>query len=336
MRRAAAGVVGVTAALASAVLAIQILQSVRDGPMAGSGGAIPGSDDRRSPLDRALELAGNAKLKTFLALDHEFIPPSPRFERFPFPTWTDDANCIRSREGDTKIIEAGCRPREFRVSGTVDAAAADAIEDHFGIDPDLLAYHFIEEPGSREAVEAARERAFRARGLAMVGDRLQPDYGWLVAESLPALNPLATEILETYWKRKPDGLDDRAVVEALTSFVQNAVPYRTVDASPDGRERGGIRSPLATLFRGGDCDCKTLLLAGLIRSVRPTIDLALLHVNRDEPHACLGVVIPAVDGEGSVRVGDRDLVVIETTDDWDLGRLSVRTDLTDAMATWIE
>jgi hypothetical protein len=48
------------------------------------------------------------------------------------------------------------------------------------------------------------------------------------------------------------------------------------------------------------------------------------------------VVIPAVDGEGYVRVGDRDLVVIETTDDWDLGRLSVRTDLTDAMATWIE
>jgi hypothetical protein len=70
--------------------------------------------------------------------------------------------------------------------------------------------------------------------------------------------------------------------------------------------------------------------------VRPTIDVALLHVNRDEPHACLGVVIPAVDGEGYVRVGDRDLVVIETTDDWDLGRLSVRTDLTDAMATWIE
>lgn len=310
--------------------------AVLDRAREGTGGTVAPVLDSRTPLERALDLPQNAKLKAFLARDHEFIPPPPRFERFPFSTWTDDANCIRSREGDTKIIEAGCRPKQFRVSGTVDAAAADAIEAHFGIDPDLLAYHFLEEPGSREAIEAARERVFRARGLAMVGDRLQPDYGWLVAESLPALNPLANEILEVYWKRKAGGLDDREVVEALTSFVQNAVPYRTVDPTPDGRERGGIRSPLATLFRGGDCDCKTLLLAGLIRSVRPTVDLALLHVNRDEPHACLGVAIAPADGEGYVRVGERDLVVIETTDDWDLGRLSVRTDLTDAMATWIE
>ena len=303
-----------------------------DGPVADHASPV----GTQTPLERALELPDNAKLKEFLAARHDFVPPPPRFERFPFSTWTDDANCIRSREGDTKIVDAGCRPREFRVSGTVDAAAAEAIEGHFGIDPDLLSYSFLDEPGSREAVAKAREEAFRARGLAMVGDRIQPDYGWLVAESLPALNPLATEIIGVYWKSKPEEIGDREAVEALTSFVQNAVPYRTVEASPDGRERGGIRSPLATLFLGGDCDCKALLLAGLIRSVRPTIDLALLHVNRDEPHACLGVAMTPAGGEGFVRVGSRDLVVIETTDDWDLGRLSVRTDLTAAMATWIE
>lgn len=336
MRRAVSWIVGAVVATASAAVTIRVMQASGGRPVGDPAGVVPGPVDRRTPLERALDVPGNAKLKAFLARDHGFLAPPPRFERFPFASWTDDANCIRSRQGDVKVVEAGCRPRAFRVSGTVDAAAAEAIESHFGIDPELLAYHFLDEPGSREAVESARAAAFRARGLATVGGRIQPDYGWLVAESLPALNPLATEIVEVYWNRKAESLDDRAAVEALTSFVQNAVPYRAVEASPDGRERGGIRSPLSTLFLGGDCDCKALLLAGLIRSVRPTVDLALLHVNRNEPHACLGVAIPPGDGEGFVRVGDRDLVVIETTDDWDLGRLSVRTDLTDAMATWID
>lgn len=334
MRRSGAGGALLAIVVGAAVVwAIRPMNTLRP---SGPAGPADGPTRIRTNLERTLDLPGNERLKAFLAGEHDFTPPSPRFERFPFSAWTDDANCIRRREGDTKILDAGCRPREFRVSGTVDAAAAEAIEAHFGIDPALLAYHFLEEPGSREAIEAAREEAFRKRGLAMVKGRIQPDYGWLVAESLPALNPLAIEVVEAYWKRKADALDDREVVEALTSFVQNAVPYRTVDASPDGRERGGIRSPLSTLFLGGDCDCKVLLLAGLIRSVRPTVELAMLHVNRDEPHACLGVAIPAADGEGAVRVGRRDLLVIETTDDWDLGRLSVRTDLTDAMATWID
>lgn len=335
MSRAGSTLVRVTLPIVAAIIGIRVLNPWRGVPVGGPDVAVAPAKPR-TPLERALDLPGNAKLKAFLALDHEFVAPPPRFERFPFAAWTDDSNCIRSREGDTKIVEAGCRPREFRVSGTVDAAAADAIEAHFGVDPDLLAYLFLDEPGSREAVERARAEAFRARGLATIGERIQPDYGWLVAESLPALNPLANEIVEVYWKRKPDRVGDREVVEALTSFVQNAVPYRTVGASPDGRERGGIRSPLATLFLGGDCDCKTLLLAGLIRSVRPTVDLAMLQVNRAEPHACLGVAIEAGEGEASVRVGDRDLLVVETTDDWDLGRLSVRTDLTGATATWIE
>lgn len=334
--RAAARLVGATLPFLVVTMAVWVVsqRSRTAGP--GAAGSPPVAPDPRSPLERALEIPENARLKAFLAQDHEFIAPPPRFEPFPFAAWTDDANCIRSRDGDVKIVEAGCRPRAFRVSGTVDAAAAEAIEAHFGIDPDLLGYHFLEEPGSREAVARAREVAFRRRGLATVDERIQPDYGWLVAESLPALNPLAREIVEVYGRKPPEEVDDRGAVEALTSFVQNAVPYRTVEATPDGRERGGIRSPLATLFEGGDCDCKALLLAGLIRSIRPGIDLALLHVNRDEPHACLGVAIAPAGGEGYVRVGDRDLVVIETTDDWDLGRLSVRTDLTDARATWIE
>jgi hypothetical protein len=334
--RSAARLVGAALGLAVASWALYAIAS-RARPVAVGTGAVPReSAGRRTPLERALDLPENTKLKGFLARDHEFVAPPPRFAPFPFAAWTDDANCIRSREGDVKILEAGCRPRAFRVSGKVDAAAAEAIEAHFGIDPALLEYHFLDEPGSREAVAAAREEAFRRRGLATVGERIQPDYGWLVAESLPALNPLAREIVAVYSGSDPDRIDDRGVVEALTSFVQNAVPYRTVEASTDGRERGGIRSPLSTLFLGGDCDCKALLLAGLIRSVRPTVDLAMLHVNRDEPHACLGVAIPAGEGEGYVRAGERDLLVIETTDDWDLGRLSVRTDLTDAMATWIE
>ena len=58
----------------------------------------------------------------------------------------------------------------------------------------------------------------------------------------------------------------------------------------DGKVRCGLRTPVETLFDGGDCDSKSLLLAAMIRSVDPKIGLSLVHcMNGEVPHMILAV-----------------------------------------------
>jgi hypothetical protein len=82
--------------------------------------------------------------------------------------------------------------------------------------------------------------------------------------------------------------------------------------------------PLWALATGtGDCDTRAVLLASLARSVR----LCEVHLVRDADHAHMlaAAAIPVLPGDRFVRAGDAQLVLVETTDDWPLGRVASRT-----------
>jgi hypothetical protein len=108
----------------------------------------------------------------------------------------------------------------------------------------------------------------------------------------------------------------------------------------------GIRPPATALLRGGDCDTKSLLLAALIRSVDPTVPLALIDVldsdfprenlDADINHAIAGVAIQPKPGERTLTRGKITYVLIESTHDWDVGRLSNSTKLDTARVNEIE
>lgn len=94
------------------------------------------------------------------------------------------------------------------------------------------------------------------------------------------------------------------------------------------------RFRLMTLPRGGDCDSEPLLLAVLIRSVDRHLPLALINVRAPDSrvavagdHTILAVGVPPGPDERTLRCGSGALTLIETTDDWGIGRPSDDTDL---------
>jgi hypothetical protein len=178
-----------------------------------------------------------------------------------------------------------------------------------------------------------------------------PDYQWVQDRSVPLVADVANAVIQANFGRNQPS--QRQVVEALAGFVQAAVPYRTVnltdsDLVPDGKQRCGLRTPVATLLAGGDCDSKALLLASMIRAVDPTIGLSLVHcMNGETPHMILAVGCEAkADEQTVVATGATDprargnraakaaaaavQVLIETTSDWDVGHVAPTVDLADA------
>jgi hypothetical protein len=103
------------------------------------------------------------------------------------------------------------------------------------------------------------------------------------------------------------------------------------DLVRDGKMRCGLRTPIATLFEGGDCDSKALLLACLVRAVDGDMPLSLVYcADENRPHMVLAAGCARNADEQSVAVDGRAQVVIETTSDWDIGHLGSGIDLSEA------
>lgn len=298
-----------------------------------------------SPLERALAIPGNAEFAAWLAEPVSmFEPPPPRRARLPHARWEDDSNTIDVIDGVRYSSDRD--PLRFQIEASIDEALAMAIDRQFGQSEDYVGpqcWHY-DDDDSESLLGAARERRMElvrmAHGLHDSGPVIGPDHDWLVDRSVEACRPIATAIVLAVTGRPPSQISPRERVEALTSYVQNAIPYvRDFDEERtrlhgDAAERFGLMTPLMTLLRGGDCDSKSLLLATLIRSVDPHLPLALVHVRAPdfqraaaEDHTILAVGVPPGQGERTLRYGSRAFTLIEATDDWDVGRLSDDTDL---------
>ena len=310
-----------------------------------------------NPLRRALEMPENQPFVSWLAIStDEEPPPEPQWARLVFASWEDHSNRKFFDKGQEWINNDP--PMNYQIDVRLDTAAADAVEQRFGRPananpPATWAY---EGDGSRAAVNAALERKqseiAKCHGYREGRDTFGPDYDWLIARSRDACECVAPAVVQAVTGKKPDAVSVRQRVEALTSFVQNAIPYtyeveRELESRHhDGASRMGIRPPATALLRGGDCDTKSLLLAALIRSVDPTVPLALIDVldsdfprenlDADINHAIAGVAIQPKPGERTLTRGKITYVLIESTHDWDVGRLSNSTKLDTARVNEIE
>lgn len=227
-------------------------------------------------------------------------------------------------DGDMRVVDPAVPGRRISVDADVDVARANAMERAFGYDIDRAVIRF------RDDAELAAKRSSLDRVLALHGvlrkrgkdgDVLSPDYEWMIAASLDDLRPVAQAIRAEARRRGARGV--REEFGAFASFVQQ-LKYGLAPDPGDGKHRFGLSMPLWALATGtGDCDTRAVLLAALARS----IGLCEVHLVRDADHQHMlaAADIPVSAGDRIVRPGGRALVLVETTDEWPLGRVASHT-----------
>ena len=309
------------------------------GNTSGNAPAPVTAESAAAALESALALTQNADFRAWYESQHIFLAPRSRLQNLQFSLWTDDQACIAKREGDTKFLRADCTPMTIRISAKVNEAWADSFERYFGFPEhaiDSVAYRIGD--GSQAAIEKAITETLAQHGIICSAQSIAPDHQWILDRSMPEVRDVADAVIQTYWSGQRGRPNARQRIEALTSFVQNAIPYRKVDdgrndAVKDGKYRCGLRTPGEVLLDGGDCDSKSLLLATLIRSVDERTPVALVYcMNDTTPHMCLAVGCDMFEGEQRINVNGTQMVLIETTSDWDMGHVGASTDIVNAEA----
>ena len=197
----------------------------------------------------------------------------------------------------------------------VEQKEADAATLGFGISPD----------------EGDHDRIRRGGLRILEGNRIAPDYGWMVRRSEGPLKPLAERLLAVAQQAGAGSLRDR--VEVFASFVQSLRYQRDAEGRiNDGKLRLGVQMPQETLFTGrGDCDSLTVLLVGLVRAARLADGCVVLIDEQDGGHAMAAIEIePRCKKDWSVSVRSRDssdpvrtFTLVETTAaGWRLGSVA--------------
>jgi hypothetical protein len=331
------------------VLSLPMPEPTRSAP-------VPSAEARR-PDPR------NAAFDDWVARARVFEAPPRHLVRYGW-TWEDHSSRIVRFDGDRAVIDRNRPPTRYEIEVPIDVSLAEELEAHFGFPRHALAFwyrspeellerldaqqyaleacgmRFVPADGSTGELNMPRNRnGVRERGGADGPDRrtgsIGPDYQYLLDHSRDALRPVAQEILR---KAKAAGARDvRSQLAALASFVQH-LDYVIPPKLADGKERAGLRTPMATLIWGGDCDSKSLLLAGLVRSV-DLCDATLVHVDNvpdgaprpagsraDDAvgHMIAGFNVPARPEDFTIDQGRQRYVLVETTSDWRIGRISAK------------
>ena len=305
----------------------------------------------------------NAAFDDWVARARVFDAPPRQLVRYGW-RWEDHSSRIVRFEGDRAVVDRNRPPTTYEIEVAIDVALAEELEAHFGFPRHALAFwyrspeellerldaqqaaleacgmRFVPADGSTGELNMPRSRdGVRERGGADGPDRrtgsIGPDYQYLLDHSRDALRPVAQEILR---KAKAAGARDvRSQLAALASFVQH-LDYVIPPKLADGKERAGLRTPMATMIWGGDCDSKSLLLAGLVRSV-DLCDATLVHVDNvpdgaprpvgsraDDAvgHMIAGFDVPARPEDFTIDQGRQRYVLVETTSDWRIGRISAK------------
>ncbi len=296
-------------------------------------------------LEQALRIEANRGFAAWLSTPLESMPnPMPRRIGLPNPKWQDHDRAAH-RATDDRLAGSGAAALH-EIVASIDAAYAEALDRQFGTPPYRTAPKTWHYDGDRsgavvsEALNRKHASIMSAHGLREIDRTIGPDYDWIVARSIDACRPIAEAIVVAVTGRPPAEVPARDRVDALASYVQNAVPYRTDSEEVrrrihgDSRERFGVMTPLMALLHGGDCDSKALLLATLIRSLDREVSLAVLKVpsmpndgTMPVDHAVLGVGIAPKAGERTLKSPSGELVLVETTSDWGIGELPKDLDL---------
>jgi len=227
-------------------------------------------------------------------------------------------------EGDSRIVKSGARGRQYAVRGKVDRARALAMERAFGYEVENAVIRYrtdAELAAKRDSLDRVLADHGVVRQRSEEGDVLAPDYEWMIQASVKDVQPIARAIVAEARRRGAEGL--REEFGALASFVQQ-LEYGESPNPGDTKHRFGLSMPLWALATNvGDCDTRAVLLVALARS----IDLCEVELVRDAQHQHMlaAAAIPVKKGDHVVRPRGRALVLVETTDDWPVGRVARRT-----------
>jgi hypothetical protein len=221
-------------------------------------------------------------------------------------------------------VKPGATGRQLSVRGSIDLARALAMERAFGYEIDRAVIRYGDDAelvAKRESLDAVLALHGVQRKHQKDGDVLAPDYDWMIDACLNDVRPVAKAILADARRRGASGL--REEFGAFASFVQQ-LKYGDTPDPGDSKHRFGLATPLWCLATGvGDCDTRAVLLIALTRSIR----LCEVHLVRDADHQHMlaAAAIPVVAGDRILRPQGKTLVLVETTDEWPIGRVASRT-----------
>ncbi len=250
----------------------------------------------------------NATFNAWLLTPNAPADATPKIIRRSYE-WLDATPAITRRDG-VRYRDGAIAPWKFSITASIDEAQAQAIERHFGASLDAIQFAFTSEEEKRKC-----QRLENAK-LAHHGMRIEPsadgsfgvleaDYQWLVDGCKQSVAPIAASILKETDRvlkesHAPRLATTRDKVAAIFRFIQS-IPYESVDDLPDGKDRCGMRTPLVTLLKGGDCDSKSALMAALLRSgTIADVVIVTLQARDGSGHALVGVRVEAASGDETV------------------------------------
>ena len=179
--------------------------------------------------------------------------------------------------------------------------------------------------------EGSADRLARCGIRMYEGNRIGPDYGWMVRRSEDSLKELGQRLLVAAQQAGASSLRDR--VEFFASFVQSFRYERDAQGRiDDGKLRMGVQMPAETLFtKRGDCDSLSVLLVALVRAAGLAKGCVVLIDDVDGGHAVAAFEVePRTKQDWSVTVrfrdadgGTRTFTVVETTAlGWRIGTIA--------------
>ncbi len=267
----------------------------------------------------------NKKFESWLKTPNEPPKVTPRVVKRTY-TWLDATPAITTRAG-VRYRDPSIAPWRFSIEASVDEARAQSIESHFGVPIEAIQFGYTtpEEKRRCQRLEQAK-LAHHGMRLSETPDEsmgvLDADYQWLIDGCAKQVEPIAASILRETDRvliesDAPRGASARDKVAAIFRFIQS-IPYETIPGLADGKDRCGMRTPLITLLKGGDCDSKSVLMAALIRSKKiADVVIVTLTMKDGSGHAILGVAVPAISTDQTITFAGKKFVLAEaaTSDD---------------------
>jgi len=224
-------------------------------------------------------------------------------------------------EGDTAILAHGSSMEELQCNIFLDSNKVALAIESFGIPETWTKISYQTQDELQKQRKDLRKKA-RKHGIEMnlEGNLFSVDYNWVVKKSVGDLHDIANQIRST--ARREGYRSRRNLIGAIASFVQEIKyqlpPEYRINDEGEKILTAGATMPLETLAnQRGDCDTKSLLFAGLVRSIS-LVDVIFVAI---EDHLFAGIRINPSQGDHSIRHQGRDWVLIEFSDSWPIGHV---------------
>lgn len=134
---------------------------------------------------------------------------------------------------------------------------------------------------------------------------VKPDHIRYARESVSTLLPAANAL---YAKLK-DNSQARAYVNMLLSWLQT-IPYNVLESRMVSDGSGYLPPTQVLVSNLGDCDSKTVVAAALLRSMLPTVKVAIIYLPN---HALLGVQLAYSGKDKTLRLDGSTYLLAEPT-----------------------